>query len=109
MYTLSNNKLRDYYRIGYDSDTMYKYRERMEKYHDRIDKYILKYKTKELVFEHGCYNMNVLMADLTGNYELVLYLGDNKHVIIDLRSMIENDIQMRYDRKYHTIYFPNMY
>ena len=108
MYTLCNNELRRYYRIGYNSDIMYKYRGRMEKYHDRIHNYILKYATKELIFEHGCYNMNVNLADLTGNYELVLYLGDGKRVIIDLREMIEKDIQMRYDRKYHTIYFINL-
>ena len=103
-----NVQLKDYYRIGYKRDILNKYRGRLESYMERIDKYLVKYKTKPLIFEHGAYNMKVDTAELTDMYELILYLSDGHRVRIDLRESIENDIKMRYDSKYHTIYFINL-
>ena len=104
-----NSQLRDYYRIGYKGYIIDKYRTRLESYIERIDKYLVKYKTKPLIFEDGAYNMRVMIAELTVMYELILYLEDGHRVRIDLREAIEDDIKLRYDRKYHTIYFENLY
>jgi hypothetical protein len=104
-----NQELRKHYRIGYDGETIYKYRDRMESYYQRILKYMGKYKSKKLIFEHGCYNMDVKAVELTDMYELRLTLGNGVPVRLDLRTMIEDNVQMRYDTKYHAIHFINTY
>lgn len=104
-----NFDLNVYYGYMWDNDTLDKYRERMEKYYDRINKYMISKKTKNLIFEHGAYNMNVDNVQLSDKYELHIFLNDSKMVLITLEEMINNNIQLRYDRKYHCIHFTNIY
>ena len=100
-----NSDLREYYRINWDSATLDKYRERMERYYNRILNYLVKYKTKELTYEDGCYNMNVVGVELTNMYELHIYLGNGKPLRFTLEDLIEYNRQLRYNSKYHTISF----
>ena len=60
--------------------------------------------------EHGAYNMNVLGVSLDAEYHLRIVLGEKLRGVdrvysIDLEEVIDDNIQLRYDRKYHTIYF----
>ena len=103
-----NCDLKSYYGYHWNSNKLDNARDKMEKYYTRIKKYINKYKTKELTFEHGCFNMNVVDVSLTDMYKLVIFLGDGKKINIDLVSIIEYDVKMRYDNKYHSIYFLNL-
>ena len=100
-----NYDLREYYRINWSNEVLYKYRERMEKYYARIQKYIGKYKTKKLIYEDGCYNMDVIGVELTDMYELHIFLGNSKPLRFTLEDLIEYGRQLRYDAKYHTISF----
>ena len=52
--------------------------------------------------------MNVVDVALTDMYKLVIFLGDGKKIKIDLVSIIEYNVKMRYDNKYHSIYFLNL-
>ena len=103
-----NYDLKSYYGYNWDSDKLYKGRDRIEKYYTRIKKYIGKYKTKELTFEHGCFNMNVVDVALTDMYKLVIFLGDGKMIKINLVNIIEYDVKMRYDNTHPSIYFLNL-
>ena len=100
-----NMDLRKYYNREWSTDILDKARERMEKYHERIVKYITKYKTKDLIFENGAYNMNVTYVDMDKDYIMTIFLGDGFKVKIDLCDIIEDNLQMRYDRKCNSIYF----
>ena len=100
-----NNEIRAHYGRIWESETLNKYRERMEKYASRIEKYLVKYKTKELTYEDGCYNMNVVGVELTDMYELHIYLGNDKPLSFDLEDLITYNRQLRYNAKYHTISF----
>ena len=105
-----NYELNKYYRRHWDNETIEKARERLERYYERIAKYITKFKKKELILEHGAYNMNVLGVSLDAEYHLRIVLGEKIKGVdrvynIDLEEVIDDNRQLRYDRKYHTIYF----
>ena len=100
-----NNEIRAHYGRIWESELLNKYRKRMEKYATRIEKYIGKYKTKKLIYEDGCYNMDVIGVELTDMYELHIFLGNNKPIRIDLEDLIIYHRQLRYDSKYHCISF----
>lgn len=105
-----NYELNKYYRRHWDNETIDKARERLERYYERIAKYIVKFKKKELILEHGAYNMNVLGVSLDAEYHLRIILGEKLRGVdrvysIDLEDILDDNTQLRYDRKYHTIYF----
>ena len=103
-----NCDLKSYYGYHWNSNKLDNARDKMEKYYTRIKKYINKYKTKELTFEHGFFNMNVVDVSLTDMYKLVIFLGDGKMIKINLVNIIEYNVNMRYDNKHHSIYFLNL-
>lgn len=102
-----NFELRDYYHYKWNTEKLDKGRERLESYYTRINKYINKFKKKELIFEYGCFNMNVVKVELTNMYKLTIYLGDGKKIILDLVNIIEYGTQLRYNKDIHKIYFIN--
>ena len=102
-----NFELRDFYGYNWRTSVMDKYRERMESYYKRITKYLAKYKTKPLIYSDGCYNDQVCKVTLSNYYELHLHLLSNKIVRVTLEDIIHNNVQLRYDSKYHEIHFIN--
>ena len=67
-----NFELRDFYGYNWRTSVIDKYRERMESYYKRITKYLMKYKTKPLIYSDGCYNDQVCKVTLSPLYELHL-------------------------------------
>ena len=99
-------ELNDYYGYIWDYETIDDAQIKMEKMKERIDKYLVRYKKKELIAEHGCLNYKVLDAELTENYELKIYwdLNDRSlYTTITLKDVINKDYYFKYDRKYHTL------
>ena len=90
-----NYELNKYYRRHWDNETIDKARERLERYYERIAKYITKFKKKELILEHGAYNMNVLGVSLDAEYHLRIVLGEKIRGVdrvysIDLEEVIDD-------------------
>lgn len=104
-----NSELRQYYRRSWDSETIDKYRNRMEKMYDRIKKYMTKYKTKKCIFEYGCFNMDIVNVELSELYVLNIKLGDGKNIRLNLETVIDYNVNMRYDVKCNSVYFTNIY
>ena len=102
-----NFELRDFYGYNWRTSVLDKYRERMESYYHRITKYLMKYKTKPLIYSDGCYNDQVCKVTLSPLYELHLHLLSNKIIRVTLEDMIHNNVQLRYDPKYHEIHYIN--
>ena len=99
-------ELNNYYGYNWNSDVICEAIIKLEKLKERMDKYLLRFKTKELICEYGGLNYKALNAELTENYELIIYWDLNDCSIyskITLEDVINKNYYFVYDRKYHIL------